>query len=149
MRRKDLALLAELRADSRRSLTEISMNTGMPLSTVFSKLWRVERSYVDRYVSMVDFGSAGFNVRALFFIRAKNRKKLADFLGAEEGVNNLYRVSGDADFLIEMVFRNGLDCEDFTDRLSMQDFVDSFAKSYVLEAVMVEQISFLNKPVLG
>src|SRR5437763_1929969 len=101
MRRKDLALLAELRADSRRSLTEMSMNTGMPLSTVYRRLERIGERFVERYVAMADFGSAGFNVRALFFIRANNKKKLAEFFGSEDGVNNLYRVSGDADFLAE------------------------------------------------
>ena len=145
MKRKDIALLAELRQDSRKSLTDMSFNTGMPLSTVFKRLKLVEERFVLRYVSMVDFGMAGYNVRAVFFIRARNKKKLGDFLKCEEGLNNLYRASVEADFLAEMVFRNRLDCEDFTDRLSMQDSVDSFAKSDVLETVMAEEIGFLKK----
>lgn len=149
MRRRDLALLAELRADSRKSITEYSFNTGMALTTVYRRLDSVSRRYVKKYVSMVDFVETGFNVRALFFIRARNKKKLAGFLNCEVGLNNLYRVSGDADFLAEMVFCNNLDCEDFTDRMSMQDFVDSFAKSDILETVMVEDISFLNKQARG
>ena len=60
---KELLILNHLRGDSRKSLAEISRNTGIPISTVFDKLVWLEKKVINRYVSLLDFQKIGYGIK--------------------------------------------------------------------------------------
>ena len=115
----DFCVLGELRRDARQSLVSISEKTGIPASTVFKVVRRLEeKGIVKRYSSLVDYSRLGFGVNALMSLKADDRDALKDFLMREPCVNNMAKISGEYDFLVEVVFEGMAGMEDFLDRLT-------------------------------
>ncbi|MDP3027886.1 MAG: winged helix-turn-helix transcriptional regulator, partial [Nanoarchaeota archaeon] len=57
---RGLAVIKELRGDSRQTLTDIGRTVSVPLGSLFSLVRRLERGgVIRRYVSLVDFGRLG------------------------------------------------------------------------------------------
>ncbi|MCG2718649.1 MAG: Lrp/AsnC family transcriptional regulator [Nanoarchaeota archaeon] len=113
MKHDDLQVLDELRKNARKSLTNISNNTRIPLSTVFKKVVKLEKNLINKYVSLIDFNKIGSGIRIHLVIKSKDRKDLHDFLIEHPNVNSLYRISQNFDFLVETIFPNMLEFENF------------------------------------
>lgn len=118
MKHKDLKILQELRRNSRQSITSIGNSTGIPLSSTFKKVNRIEKSFIKKYVSIVDFDLLGYSVRISLVLKSKNREELRNFLIGHPNVNSLYRISQDFDFFVETVFPNMLAFENFVEDLN-------------------------------
>ena len=70
MNRKELMVVDALRRDSRATLTKIAEKTGLPLSTVFKKVVRLEKQgLITRYFALLDFSRLGYPFRAIVFVR--------------------------------------------------------------------------------
>ncbi|MBT3406605.1 winged helix-turn-helix transcriptional regulator [Candidatus Woesearchaeota archaeon] len=57
--KKDIDILDILRINARSSLSDISRETNIPLSTVFDRVRRVESNLIKKYTSFIDFGNIG------------------------------------------------------------------------------------------
>ena len=118
MKARIINLIDELRKDSRRSLTQLSIETEIPLSTVFKALQKLERDkIVKRYVSFLDFEKIGFALKTGIFIRTNNRDEVNEFLSNNPNVNTLLKISGEYQCFAEMLFRNMQECQNFIDKL--------------------------------
>ena len=138
MRNKEVALLDELRKDSRASLTAIGNSTGIPLSTVFKLVARLVRcGIVKRFVAIFDWAKVGFPIRLGVFLDG-DKKEVRDFIESQESLNSLFRVSGNADFYAELLFRDMVTCFDFVDGLKALDGVGR-VRVFFLGFVMQER----------
>lgn len=145
MKKGELKILQALRENSRRSLTDISNLTRVPLSSVFKKVHKFEESLVKKYTSLVNFNLLGFAIRVDLILKSKNRDQLKKFLVEHPNVNSLYRVSQGFDFFVETVFPSMLEFEDFVEELNV--LVVDKQVFHIIEDLRREDFSLKNEQV--
>ncbi len=119
MNEKDIAIISSLRGDARMALTEISKKTQIPVSTIFDRLKLHEKTVIKKHTSIVDFEKMGYNSKTVMVLKTKYDKRvlLKDYLESHNNVNNLYITNSGYDFMIETVFRNQKETQDFVDEI--------------------------------
>ncbi|MDP2909123.1 MAG: Lrp/AsnC family transcriptional regulator [Nanoarchaeota archaeon] len=142
MKPQELKILQELRKNSRRSLTDISDSTGIPLSTVFKKVSLFEKSLVKKYVTLIDFNTLGLNIRISLVLKSKDRESLKKFLSAHKNVNSLYRISPGFDFFVETIFPNMLEFENFVEEIN--DLVIDKKVFHIIEDLRKEDFAIIK-----
>jgi DNA-binding Lrp family transcriptional regulator len=123
MKPGDYKLLDELRRYSRASLTEMSSNTGIPLSTVFKKVVRLENGLILRHVALIDFNKIGYSFKIGLFVSVKRRKDFEEYVKDFHNLNTLLKLSGDYDYYAEVFFRNMSEYQDFEDAMKSSNLV--------------------------
>jgi len=143
--KKELLILTHLRADSRKSLTMISRETGIPISTIFDKVNKLGKSTISKYSPLLDFQKLGFGLRVNLILKANDKRKqdLKDFLLKNQNVNSLLRLNNNFDFFIETVFRDMKGLEEFYENLKKFK-IKKKKEFFVIEDLKKEE--FLTKP---
>ncbi len=143
--KKELLILTHLRADSRKSLTMISHETGIPISTVFDKVGKLGKNTISKYSPLLDFQKLGFGLRINFVLEANNKKKqeLKDFLLENKNINSILRLNNSFDFFVEAVFKDMKGFEEFSD--SLEKFkIKKKKEFFIIEDLKKED--FFTKP---
>jgi len=142
---QDLLILSYLRQDSRVNLTAISKSTSVPVSTIFDKIKRYNTGLIKRSTVLIDFRKLGYNLKLTILLKVKpeSRDSLRKFLESHFNVNSIYRVNNGFDFIIEGIFKNLIQVQDFEDALGQFDIL-SMQQYYILEEVKEE--GFISEP---
>ena len=121
---QDLRILNFLRKNARQTLTNMSRETGVPISTVFDKLKKLENlGIVKRHTSLFDMEKIGYSTHAFVFLKCddKQNEHLEKCLTENPNINNIARVNGQWDLLFEGFYRDIRDLEVFIEAL-INDF---------------------------
>lgn len=110
-------LLHYLRNNARISLTEMSKRSGIPLSTVFHTLKRLEKKVIARHVSLIDREQLGYPLQLYFLIASEEKKALTNFLVHHPAINAVARLLQDYDFMAEAYFKNMKELMSFREQL--------------------------------
>lgn len=147
MKEKDLKVLSFFRNNARTSLTKLSKQTRVPVSTIFDRLKDFESSkIISKHTSIVDFKLIGYNIRTQILLKVDktNKEEVKKFLEKNQNINNVYRISNGYDFLIEGVFKNLDDLDVFARRL--EDFKITDKKEFfVMEDIKREEFLCYGK----
>lgn len=140
MKSKDLLLLSNLRANSRETLTTISRRTKIPISTIFDKLKNHEKNIIKKHTTIIDFSKIGFSTRATITLKVcKNDKiDLKEHLTKHQNVNSVYKINNGFDFLIEGIFKNLNELEDFLERIDEKFKIKTKQVFYIIEDIKRE-----------
>jgi Lrp/AsnC family transcriptional regulator, leucine-responsive regulatory protein len=141
MNDKKKQLIVELRKNGRRKLTDISAKTGIAVSTLFDIIHRLEeKGFVD-HKTHVNFSKLGFGVHLLLALKTdySNRERLGEHLSTIRNVNSVFRINSGYDFLIEAVFRDQKEAQDFIDTLMVTHNIESKTMFNVIETVHREK----------
>ena len=116
----------------------------MPISTIYDKLRYYQNSIITKHTALIDFSKLGFNARANIMIKVDRsiRDEIRKFLLKHQNINSLYKISNGFDFLIEGVFKNVKDVEDFLDALSEKFKLEQTNVYYIVEDIKKE--GFMN-----
>ncbi len=146
MNTKDLEILSHLRHDARVSLTKMSRETNIPVSTIFDKLHAFEKKYILRHTSLVDFKKLGYMIRSHISIKSNkdNRESLVKFLTKNNSVNSLYKINNGFDFMFEGIFIDIQEMENFIEMLEEDYNIIDHKEHFVIEDIKRE--SFLAEP---
>ena len=108
MKHDDLLILSHLRSNARKSLVEISLETNIPHSTIHHKLKSFEQGIVKKHTSLLDFKKLGYDHRSCMVLKVdkKDTERLENFLYYHTNVNSLFRVDNGYAFMIDGVFKN-------------------------------------------
>ena len=141
----DLKILSHLRKNARETLTRVSRDTGIPVSSVFDRLKRMEAiGVINRHSSLVDPEKIGISVRVILHIKTNgnNQKgELEKWLAINPHVNNLAKINGEWSLMVEAWFRNIKDLEEFMEKFH-NDFKEiAFSVHHVMKDLKRE--SFL------
>ena len=120
MKQNDLIILSHLRKDARKSMVELSKQTGIPASTIYDRVNAHEKNSIKKYTALLDFEKLGFNGRIYVALRSeglKDRENLFIFLKNHKCVNSLYKVNFGFHYLFEAIFRNIGEAESFLQEL--------------------------------
>jgi len=138
--KKDLLILSELRNNARETLTRISKKTSIPVSTIFDKIKYYNGNLIKKHTTLIDFSKLGFNARANIMIKVErdSREEARMFLLNNHNINSVYKVSNGFDFLIEGIFKNVKDVEDFIDVLGGKFKLEETQVHYIIEDIKKE-----------
>lgn len=137
----DLEVLGCLRKNARETLTRISRDLRIPISSVFDKLKRLEEiGVITRHTSLLDMEKIGLRVRLILSLKVDRLAKddLERFLIENQQVNNLSRVNGSWDYFVEALFRKMEDAETFIDTLRSNFKGIQISDHYILEDLKCE-----------
>ena len=146
--KKDLVILSHLRKDSRETLTKMSKKTQIPISTLFDRMKIHENEIIKRYTTILDFTQLGYNARVKIAIKVKrdDRKKLENHLLNHHNVNSLYQINNGYDFMMEGIFKNIKEVEDFMERLEIDFRLKTSQVYYIIDDIKREE--FMSNPEL-
>ena len=119
---KDLKIIAHMRNNARRKVTEVSKEGKMPVTTIYDKIRNHEKKgIVKKHVTVVDFTKLGFNTKVLLAlsVNREKREELKKFLMAHPNVNTLYRIDFGPDFMAEVIFQDVSRLQEFIDHLDV------------------------------
>ena len=141
----DLKILAHLRQDSRKNLTKISKQTLVPISTIFDRLKKYNRDIIKKSTILIDFKKIGYELKVNILIKTtqEKREEMKQFIDKNWNVNNVYRINNGFDFMVEVVFKNMMQLEEFNDRLERIGVVAK-QEFYILEEIKKE--AFISEP---
>lgn len=146
MKPNDLLLIANLRKNARETLTNMSKKVGIPISTIFDKLKYYQGSAIKKHTSLVDFSKLGFSTRAIMILKARKneREKLRDYLEKHQNVNTISKINNGYDFILDVIFRNLKEMEEFGELLEEKFKVKNKQNFYIIEDIKRE--TFLSDP---
>lgn len=96
-------IIKNLRKGKRVNVSEIARELDLPISTVSDRIKKIEKKYVIKRSSLLDFEKLGYKVHA--FIAVKAKKGFLKFLDYKF-VNSFYQVNTGYDYMMEVVCRN-------------------------------------------
>jgi len=134
MDKSDLNILSTLRSNARETLTTISRKTGIPISSIFDRLKKLEAERVIvRHTSLLNWNKVGIKIRVLLLLRMDEKRKDAveKWFMEKQHVNNIFRINGSLNLIIEALFR---------DVTEQQTFLDSFKKTFRGVVISVHHI---------
>jgi DNA-binding Lrp family transcriptional regulator len=146
MNESDLKILAHLRQNSRARLKEISKGTNVPISTIFERIRGMLSSCVSKYTFVLNNSELGFTSRATLILKVdkEQKKELGSFLNKQENVNSLYRINNGYDFLLDVIFRNMIELEEFIDCLEKNYKIKHKEVYFIIDEI--KQEGFLSDP---
>ncbi len=144
--KKDLVIITHLRKNCRETLTSISKKSSIPISTIYEKIKRSEGGIITKNTCLVDFAKLGFNTRAKIVIQANasGKSELLSFLMKNQNVNSVYKINNGYDFMIEGIFRNMRELEDFLELLQEKFRIKKQETYFIIDDLKRE--AFLSDP---
>jgi len=109
MDEKERRIISELRKDARTSMSTISQSVGMPISTIYDKINRMQReNVIHKYALLIDFPKLGYHHHAHLALKVDktNRISALSFLKSHPCINSLHEINGGFDFMFETVHRD-------------------------------------------
>jgi len=142
---RDMLVLSHLRQNARRSLTQMSRYTRVPISTLH-EIIKSKKNW--RYTVLTDFAQLGFQIKAHVYLKVRKDQKarLRDHLKASFDVNSLYKVNNGYDFVCEVVCKDLNSLEAFLEVVDDKFTVKSKDVHHVMEEIKKE--TFLAFPEL-
>ena len=138
--KKELEIITELRQDARRQITQISRNTSIPISTIYDRLKHNKCGIMLRNVTLVDFSKLGFGCRVNMALRLKKkaREEVREYLQTCFNVNSLFKINNGYDFMIDAVFKNVKEVEEFIEEVEDKFSVAELRTYYVIDEITRE-----------
>ena len=138
--RQDRVILAKIQADASQSVGELAEQVGMSKSACWRRLQKLEEMGVIRgRVALLDANALNLSLAVYISVRTNqhNDEWAARFQQATEqipGVLEVYRMSGDLDYLIKAVVADMPDYDRLYKRLIKADIYD-VSSSFVMETI--------------
>lgn len=144
--KKELLIFSHLRQNGRQTLTRMSKKTNIPISTIYDKLRLHEGNMIKKHTCLLDFHKLGFATSAhvLFKVDKNSKEEMKNYLINHVNVNSLRRVNNNFDFLVEVIFRQLGDLEEFLESLDDKFKIKSKQVFYEIEDLKRE--GFLAQP---
>ena len=113
----EIKILDILRKDGRRKLTDISRETNMPVATVYEKLKKIDQ-YIIKNTTLLNFSRMNYPLSIIYMIRTDmKRSDIIRFITNCPNINNAYRSSDGFNYLVEAIFKNMREANEFRENL--------------------------------
>ena len=107
-----------LRNNARSRLTTISRRTHIPVTTIYDTVRRYEKKFILKHACLIDFKKLGYTTKANVVIKAgENKRLLLEFLKNATNVNSIFRLNDAYDFMVEVIFKEPEEVDDFVNHL--------------------------------
>jgi Lrp/AsnC family leucine-responsive transcriptional regulator len=113
-------IISELRKNSRQTLTDMSLKTGIPVTTLFSNIKRLEKDeIIKKNTCLVDFHKLGYTtaVSIALKIEKEDRERFKNFILSEHSVNSAYEINSGFDFMFELIHKDHSELKHFIEKM--------------------------------
>lgn len=126
--------------NGRTSLSELARNTGLPVSTVHDRLRQHRQNGLLRPSAIVNFEKIGLATRAhiLLAVETDQKDKLYAHLKDHPNVNSLFRINNGWSAVMECVFKEMNDLENFLEQIENTFKIKQKQVHYTLEEMKRE-----------
>jgi DNA-binding Lrp family transcriptional regulator len=134
--KKELQIVSAFRRNARENLTTASRKLNIPISTIYDRLRRYQGNLITKHTAILDFKQLGFAIKVLIAFKSsiQTKSQIHDFLTTHHRVNSLYRVSSATDYLVEVLFKDLGELQEFSDT------IESFGVTNRQDYYIVEDI---------
>lgn len=138
--KRDMALIRCLRNNSRATLTQVSKRTQIPISTLYDRLKAHEGNLLSKHTTLLDFSQLGYHARVQIFLKvpASIRQELQSYLSFHEHINNVFKITNGFDFLVEGIFEQVRDVQEFLSELESRFDIKDHSSHYIVDEVKRE-----------
>lgn len=139
--KEQLRIISLLRENGRKSLTRIARKLSVPISTVYERLKSANRvGIIKKNTLLLDFSKIGMHCKVYIALKVKkfHRSELRKLLISSQNVNNLFHINNGFDYLVEAIFQNVKDVEQFIDVLEDKVELTNYQIFYVIDDVKRE-----------
>ena len=142
----NLLLLSHFRRNARAKLTDVGRETGIPVSTIFDRVKGELLPYVQRFTCLLNMQELGLHSRATIILKVDKEQKqeAGRFLEKHGNVNSLYRINNGYDFMLDVIFREMADLEEFIEQIEKRFKVKDKEVYFIIGEV--KQEAFLAEP---
>lgn len=121
MDQNDKEVLKHLRMNSRVAVTNIAKVIDSPVSTVFTKIRRMENNVIKKHSSLLNYSKLGLHSWSTIAIKVdkRDKTKMLEFIKANECINSAFEVNNGYDFMLEVVHANKKNLMEFLDELDL------------------------------
>jgi DNA-binding Lrp family transcriptional regulator len=137
---KELTILQLLRKNSRATVTEIARTIGLPRSTVYDKIRKLEtEGVITKYCGLVNFERLGLPVSAIIMFKsADNKAEFGNTLQKSRNVNNIFKLGNEYDYLAHAAFDSMDSMHTFLDELVVRQQVRDYKILYITKELKCE-----------
>src|SRR3989338_3823493 len=138
---KDMAVLNELRRNSRASFRKIARKLNVATTTVINKYRRLlKEGIVKKATVEIDYEKMGYTLIALIDLRVSKGRliEVEEKVAKMHNVFAVYDITGDFDAVILARFRNRKEMNDFIKSLLAMEYVERTNTHLVLNTVKEE-----------
>src|SRR3989344_4790653 len=146
MSNKELMLISHLRKNCRQNLTTMSKSIQMPISTIFDRIKKYEQSLIIKHTALIDFAKLGYTAKASFLLKVKREQRdaLKEYLLKNFSINSIYKVNNDYDFMVEGVFKDVKEREDFIEGIEDKFQIRKKEVYHIIDEIRRE--AFMSDP---
>ncbi len=139
LNKKELSIMSVFRNNARENLTTVSRRLHIPVSTLYDRLRKYQKSVFLKHTTLLDFYKLGYKLKVLiaFKTNIKNKDLLQKFLENHHQINSIYKTSSEYDFLIEIILKDLSELDEFYTKLD-QFGIKSKQEFYILRDIKRE-----------
>ena len=144
--KKDYLVMTYLRKNARMTLTNMSRQTKLPVSTIFDRLRFYKENLILKTTALLNYPKLGFHARAYLMLKTgkNDRDSVRDFLMNNRNTNSLFKINNGFDFLAECIFKNINELECFLESLEERYVIKNKHIYYIIEDLKREE--FMSNP---
>ncbi|MCK5630482.1 MAG: hypothetical protein KAI26_07725 [Nanoarchaeota archaeon] len=133
--KKDMLIISNLRKDARMNLTKMAKKTGIPVSTIFDKIRGFQNNIVTKHTTLINFDLLGYNTRSKILLKVgkEDKEALKAYLLKNHNINSFYRINNGYDFMIEGIFKNIKEMEEFLENLEGKFTIEKKEYFYIID----------------
>lgn len=135
IKEKEKRIINLLRKNSRTTLSRMSKELNIPVSTIFESIKKID-NYILKHSSIINNNELGFSIKAHMLIKSKNKEKTKAFLESHKSTNNLHTAIGDYDLCIESIFKDMKDFENFKEKV--KDYTKDIKYHFIVDEIKKE-----------
>ena len=139
---KDIKILKVLLEDSRLSFRQIAKRTGLAVSTVVSRVRRLEESgIIKKYTVEIDYEKLGYSLPVIIDVRVSKGKlfEVEREIARHPNVLAVYDITGDFDVAVLAVFKTRRELDAFVKMLQRMEYVERTHTKIILNIIKDER----------
>jgi DNA-binding Lrp family transcriptional regulator len=119
MQPKEKEIIKHLRNGKRANISAIARQIGLPISTVNDCVRRIEKNYVIKRASLIDYTKMGYFANAILAIKSEgnNKAHVLEYLKTQNCINSIFHVNSGFSFLVEVVFKENFELISWMDEI--------------------------------
>ena len=139
MKKEDkIRMLKEFRRNSRSKLTDISKKTNIPVTTLFERM-KTLNEYFIKNTTLIDFSKLDYPLMIMYIIKISDemKERFKKDIEKNPNLNNMHRISGKYNYLIESYFKTLKEANEFYEFLNK--YSDSIIEHQIINEIKKEE----------
>ena len=121
MNQNEKEIINILRKQKRMNMSNIAKSLNMPISTVADKMKKIEKKYLLKHSSILDYSKTGYPIMGICLVKidSKDREKFLAQAKRQNCVNSIYHTNSEHNFMVEIICKNHWELTDWIELMKL------------------------------